>query len=513
MISKLINYFNQHSNFKIKSLIKDDVRFVSIMAFIFWASLILLNPGNKMMVIILFLWIGVVGLKFKNVKTALIFGFILSLPLVVGKTYSLEIIPAQDLWNKYFPAGYSESVVIKPINLISILMFMILLRDIFLRKITQLPYGSYSIILILSFICMGISSFFYSYNPDFSSFIFVQLLQIPIFFIFLTAYFSPKAHTQEIIVALLSVTAIVLFSLAALQFIQGSRTGLAVEVSQGELLDDRNFEEVAAGFRPFATFYQANGLAAFVLMIFPVLLVSYVQTRSKLTGLGLLSTILSIIASMGRSAWLSSFVGLMIILYVYEKKYHQNLLKIFLNRRWVILLFLLFFLFSGKFILPRALTTLDTLNDSGGGFVRIEQITESLEGIRRYPLFGVGLGMNVSYLYQNTRSSVVYSFPSQVHNGYFLQALETGIPSILFIMFFLVRGIINIGKDIFFSKELSKTKGLSIAYLVSIIGLLINSLFQPYLIQHREPYFELLTLLLFLGLCSTNRKQKANKNI
>lgn len=495
-------------------ILKNKENFIYLTTLSFWLTLIVVNPSNTLITILLLLWSALFFIKLKDLRMAIILTFLLSLPFVGGKIFFIEVIPSRYLSQELYPVGYSETIVIKPANILIGLMFLILIRDLFSKPFT-LPFKKEILLLMTAFLWMGISSITYSFNPEISSAIYLQLLQIPIFFLYLVRYCLLKKDVDKIFLALISATTTAISLLVLAQFIQGSRLGLSIEIHPEEIIGESNFEELFIQFRPFGTFYHANALAAFVLPMLPLFLIRSFFTKRLVTHLTFFLAIIIILLSMGRSAWFSATVAILICIYWAEKIIKLNIIRLIIQdfKRFFIPLVIIVAV-SWNIFIPRIIRTFNTLQESGGGDLRLQQIKEALEAISQYALFGVGLGMNVSYFFQNVPKSVIFGFPNQIHNGYLLLATETGVISTILILSFISMTLHKIIKG---AKKLVTSypyqASAAIACTSGIIAALINALFQPYLIQHREPHFEIIVLMIFMGVYYTlNKKSRLIKN-
>lgn len=167
----------------------------------------------------------------------------------------------------------------------------------------------------------------------------------------------------------------------------------------------------------------------------------------------------------------------------------------------IILFIVLSMIIAITIILPRIISSLYAFQETGGVNLRSQQSAEASNVILNNSVFGVGLGMSVPYIFNNFANSTVVSFPSRVHNGYLLLAMEVGIPASLLFLLFIFSNLFLIVK--YLVKNMYKfiySKALSVSILIGLLSFMFNAFFQPLLIPYTEHHFELFVILINFGL-------------
>jgi O-antigen ligase len=143
------------------------------------------------------------------------------------------------------------------------------------------------------------------------------------------------------------------------------------------------------------------------------------------------------------------------------------------------------------YLLPRLINTFFALEIYGGGYTRIELIRESLRTISQHPFFGVGLGMDIFYSYQQSlgRAPGVFSyFPEAVHNGYLRLLSQVGIISFLIFLWVCFLFIKKLAAAIKKEKRLM-VKIILLSVFFGLVAPLVNGFFQAALLDLKEVSF------------------------
>jgi len=119
---------------------------------------------------------------------------------------------------------------------------------------------------------------------------------------------------------------------------------------------------------------------------------------------------------------------------------------------------------------PRVLKTFYSSEETGGGYTRFFLVKETIEVIRRYPFFGVGLGNGVRALLDYYFFEGAPHFFSGVHNAFLGIALEVGLIGLLIFLLFLYFSLRLIVKASF--KQKRSLKPLCLGAILGIFGLL-----------------------------------------
>ena len=444
------------------------------------------SPNNKILVLFFFFYFFLLYLLNKDLKKSLLFTYLATWPLRVGKTYEIELVSAWQLGLPWRPYGIANFIVISIKEVFIFLMLAFLIKDhLFYRK-KVFKFDTFATILALYFLSLVIASLFGSIRPEISLIYSFFSIEPLILYFYLRNYLKSKKRLIFNSLAILSSLVVIEGVLATLQFIKQNTIGLSIEISHEFLPLSMGVDEDIFTFRPLTTFYHANEFAQFLLpiifILFPFIFSKFRKSGNKIYAFSFIIGFWSLLLSLSRSAWLSFFICILAFLFIVEKKWKiklrlQEQVKRLLFASQLILLPIMLF-----FIVPRLVNTFYSLEIYGGAYTRLELIKKSLETITQFPIFGVGLGMDVFYTYQNTlRSSdpsVLLTFPEAVHNGYLHLLSQTGIISSLF---FYGCCLIFIRK-IFINLVNAKTVRYRIFLLSTGLGLLalfFNNFFQP----------------------------------
>jgi len=465
---------------KLRKIVKKDENFV------FWFSLLFyfvlyFNPNNKTLLLFFALFILILFIKFKNLEEAFFWGFITSIPIVVGKTYSFNLIPANELSqpNPNNPEGYNVELVITTGNIIALFMVPLMFKTLIIFKKKQKLILDFSLFLLFLLIGLVLLSTLNSQNPTISFLFFLTFLEPPLVFIYARYLINwRKDKTKNILYFLLSSQAIFESLWVILQFVKNGPLGKSIEYFTGIVPFGLGADEDVWRYRPTGTFNHANLVAVFLLPIIILNFSSFYSKSKKPTRkiiYFLFPLILSILAlgiTLGRSAWFSLFLGVIILSYILEKKYRFSIEYVY--EKWLLILAFLVLIISPFFLLPRITSTFNSFVEGGGFTTRIELIKESLEVIKQNPLLGVGIGMSVPEMFKNNPRGMMYYFPTPVHNWYLFFASEAGIPALLTFIFLLNSCL----RKIFFVRQ--KNTFLT-GTVIAVLAILINGVFQPFL--------------------------------
>jgi len=167
-----------------------------------------------------------------------------------------------------------------------------------------------------------------------------------------------------------------------------------------------NFQGIEL-LRPYATFPHPNTLAAFLVLIIPILSLTNIRKYPKTFALGLFLSIVAVILTVSRTALIAGLVEL-----IY-----------FLKRKGFLIIIAVILLIS-PFLYTRFESIFDYDNLS---FIRREEfIDTSLNLFSKFPIFGIGLN-NFIPASASIVSSGESRFLQPVHNIYLLTLSETGI--------------------------------------------------------------------------------------
>ncbi len=208
---------------------------------------------------------------------------------------------------------------------------------------------------------------------------------------------------------------------------------------------------------------QAGLLLLFSCMALSIFIFSRMRIR-YLWGLGFLLSLVALILTQTRSAWIGLVIATALILFLYKP------------RALIIIPFAvgLFYIASPHPIKKRALSSFSL---KGSNKLRIEYIRAGIKIIKDYPLFGTGSD-TVDMVFQNPKyelSEGAKRFP-HLHNNILQTGAERGIPTLLAWLTFMVWAFISLIK-------LLKNKDptlypLTVAALAALLALFTAGLFE-----------------------------------
>lgn len=469
----------------VKSIIKKDEHFVFWSSFLFYFFLYL-NPNNKTLVLFFAFFILLLFTKFNDLRKALFWGFVASLPFIVGKTYFFNLIPPNKLYLPANPTGYNLVFVITVGNVIAIFMLFLLLKEWIISKKKIFRLNS-ALFFLFGLILIVLFSSFKSRNPGLSFLLLLQFLQGPLIFIYSISFIRWQERDRRLFLFLLMSQIIFESSLVFLQFINQGPLGRSIESYSG-IVPFGGADEDVYRYRPTGTFYHANYVAAFLL---PRLILNFsafykekIQKNASLFLTAFIFGLLALAITLSRSAWISFFLGVLVFAFILEKKYRYSIIQFYKKRLVIILVFML--AISSYFVIPRVMSTAHTFV-SGGSFVtRVELTRESFEIIRQNFFLGTGLGMSIPMMFENNPRGIMYYFPTTVHSWYLLFTAEAGIFALLFFLFLVNSSL----RKVFTAQKRNIFIG---GVFVAVLSMLVNGFMQPFL-------GEMGLLFIFLGI-------------
>ncbi len=461
------------------------------------------NLNNKTLVAFFFIYLFVLYFFNKDFRKSLLLVFLASLPFNVGKTYVIELVPAWQLGLSIRPYGIASNIIISIKEVLIVIMFIFLIRDFFSGKKRVFKIDRISMLLLFYFLSLIIASIAGSIRPEISLIYSLYSIESLILYFYAKELIRDK---KDILLSSFKIFSSIIFLeviISIIQFIKRSPLGISIEESSEFLPIDPSLEATALDYRPVGTFSHANWLANFLLLFLFIFLPSLFlkfKSQRKTFLFTFLSAFLVFLLTLSRSAWFSFFVSFLLFLFIVEKKWNlrlkitKELLKLFFLISPFLLLFVIFFLF------PRIINTFYSFEVYGGGYTRIQLIKETIETIREFPFFGVGLGMSIFYSYINRQtniSSIFSYFPEAVHNGFLFLIVQVGIFSFLFfamLCFFIFKNLIE---DINREKN-SHKRILLLSLLLGFFSLFLNAFLQPFIPSLQN--------LVFLSMIYTDRK-------
>jgi len=464
--------------------------------YIFWTTLTyyivsIANLNNKTIFIsLLGLWV-IYNLHLKNIRQSLLLTALTSLVFLVGKTWIVELISPMLLRSSDFPRGYIAFIVVAPFQIFASLLFVLIARDIIVchsdirAKLKDMLSKPFTIFLTFFFLWQIVSAVTADYRYQLPLVFALQSASYFLMFIGVMVYFPMQHSSASKILSLFGAMTIFQAVLAGMQWLRRSTLGLAIEPTD-ELLT--YLQGPGQGFfsvRSVGTFSHPNELAIFsagmALLFLPMFYLKSSQLRLNRTYyLGFfIAAGLSLMLSLGRSAWISFVLYLLVFLFVVEKKWDQHIVRLGkeLGRK-AVYLSVLVFIFS-PMVISRALESVDLFKPTGGGETRLKLMEESIHLISLKPLFGAGMGLSGYAMFKFNPRGVISTFPSVVHNWYLLIANESGIPALTaFLLFvaFIMRDAVDSLKRSILSMKLI-VLGPLMALLSFLVNGMINQIF------------------------------------
>jgi O-antigen ligase len=392
----------------------------------------------------------------------------------------LQIIPQGVYPVDLYPWGYVVNLIISPRHIMIAFMFAILIRDIFLEKI-KFKIHLLDIIMILFYFWIIFSDIYASQRLEISLPVSLLGIEMPILYFYLRLVVVDKINYVKFVVPVIFTGLVVQSLISFLQFMNSSPLYKSIESQVGVELFGLVPDELMFRFRPVGTFEHANMLGDFlswaILITFP-----FVAIRKRLSNFYLsllLIGLISLVITLSRSAWLGFVVGFYFTLFILNNLRNIKI-RLFSIKNFIVIS-LLGVLLMVLFILPRAINSIYTFIDGGGGGdLRGLQIRESLNLIIQNPIFGVGTLMDVPAGINLDPRGFYSQVPLSVHNYYLLVAVEHGIPAIILFAVFVVLSLKSVIKWITFNK-VSETWLYALGSISGAFSVLMVGLFQPFL--------------------------------
>lgn len=477
----------------IKKYLMTDELFLVALTSIFLFVLWIFDPANKIIFIFFTIYLFLLNRRIKNISLSLLLTFVLSGIFFVGKTYSIQL---HDL--KQFPDLlfiYPQGLVNKITLTFSDMVFVAIVLN-FVLSIKKVKFKNLSPTLldfiILIFFIYGIFADIASSKRLYFSLLFKkELFEYVFIYFYIRFFFTDHKRFFDLLTSLLAVMVIFEAYVSIQQFIQSAPMGKSIESVHGLSVFGAVPDELTYTFRPVGTFIFANNLGDYIAAIIPLLFMKFIQKSNWIFTIAFFCGMTTLFITLSRSAWFGAFVAILFLVYIIEYRLKHNLVANFLNKKTLFFLILLAPLTFYSF--PRITRSIYSFQESGGFYVRMQQISSSLKLLEEHPMIGVGTAMGVVEGIEADPTGVFASFPSPIHNYYFLTLVENGIPA-----FLLLIGIIVLG----LRKILTDHTIISYTMTAIFISIVIVALFQPFL------NFELLFICIALKFDKINHDAK-----
>lgn len=459
--------------------------------YIFWTTLIYYavstaNLNNKTIFIsLLALWV-IYNFRLKNIRQSLLLTGVTSIVFLVGKTWVVELISPLLLRSSDFPSGYIAFIVITPLQILMSLFLIVIARDIIIHhsdirtRLARVFSNDSIIALSLFFLWQLVSALLPDRRFELPLVYALQSASFFLLFIGLLVYLPMRFSSAAKILSLLGAMTVFQTALAGMQWLRRSTLGLAIEPTNEILTYLRGPGQGFFSVRAVGTFSHPNELAIFsacmALLFFPLLYLKNSRTSlNKTYYLGcFIAAFISLILSLGRSAWISFALCLMIFLFIVEKKWDLHTIRLESGwRKRAVYLFVLILIFA-PMIISRAVESANLFKPTGGGETRLRLLEESIHAIKQKPIFGSGMGLSGYEMFKYHPEGIISTFPSVVHNMYLLIANESGLPALITFLAFLVLMARDVIEKI--DRLQQSRKLMVLGSLMSLLSFLVNGI-------------------------------------
>lgn len=445
-------------------------KYIFLTTLLFFLFLWFVNPSNYVIAAAFFILIVIYNLKIKNIRLSLLLALLSSSIIYTGKSYLILLIPKGVLPIEIYPMGYYTSLTITANLILSVLMALVIIRDLINKNVRRFRLKSIDLIILLFYLWSIIADCFGSKDPMFSLLYNFQGLTIPVLFLFIRLQKFDKKHLRGLVISLLSALLIFESLISFQQLMTQAPLGRNLEAQKGIEYFGKTVDELQFTFRPVGTFNHANMLGLWIssyLIIFVALLVQ--KPSKSLVGIILIGTA-CLITTLSRSSWLGFVAGTLFVIYLLEKK---KIINKQINK-YLPIFITIFIPLVIIFILPRIEKSLYAFSE-GGGYFRKVQIERSVPLLLRNPLWGVGSNRSVQEgLNLINKRNLNPSIILDVHNWYILNTIEHGFVS-TFIFFILIYLYIKRYEYQHFDNT------NDIGWLGGVIASLVVGIFQPFI--------------------------------
>jgi len=464
---------------------------------------IIFLPSPSRIAVFLVLFVLFLVVVYKNLSLALfhiyLFSFVMGEPLL-----TLEADLIQDF--VYFETPVLLSIPIKISLRFVIFLFFVLSLLIsknpsvetkkYFHKNFLAPFLSMFAVVIL--VCFG--QIFGSYKIRYG-FYFFQSLEF--FLVFASVLFFLTKNRKDSVVlrkikniffSFVVFSSILEGSLSLIQFVSKNPTRLNIE---------RVFEvsyvlaPETGGFRSPGTFGHPNYLGVISGMFLPylILLLSFKKIKKStdlILRISILLAFLGLFLSFSRWAWISFFIGLLLIFWARSKSYIK-ILSEFVRKSILRILICAFIIILG-FTIAERFTKFSTLEG------RVEVFKIAIYQMQEHPFWGVGPGNSTIALgpFRQNLEGYIYSLKG-AHSTFLLIGAELGIPALIGYLIF----IISLAVTTFKNRDTVK-KSFLLSFVIVILVFLIASLAYPLYVW--DPSIELFFISSALYVFSLSQK-------
>lgn len=448
----------------------------------FFYALLLFVPSKAVALVVSILFLGVLFVVFRNIPSVLVLGYLAFVPLPVGKFFPIPLVSAAQLqFLLGRPFGISADILVTPQELLVIVMAIMLVWRMAQTGHMFWPDTYVGWTLVVLPIAFVASAMFGSMLPGVSTLHALFYLAPFILYTFITRIrhrLDYRAVLGIVLAGILLEGTVLLAQLA-----NGGALGLIVERNPYYTPIDVSTEATNL-LRLGGTFTHANNLAQFLLFAIPVTLPMLFAPGASMSPWVVVPFFVgwtTFMLTQSRSAWLALGVALVWCV-AHARRFRIRLVVHRPLRRvgWVVLGALLVVAVLVGY--PRAASTLRTMEPYGSGATRLLLLREAGALIREYPVFGVGIPLDVYASYLRSQAlgkELVSYFPEPVHNGFLELVVQTGIVGL--VPYVLV--LIGLWQALFFRRamESQSRKLYRMGVAAALLGQMVNAQLQPLL--------------------------------
>ncbi len=238
---------------------------------------------------------------------------------------------------------------------------------------------------------------------------------------------------------------------------------------------------ITLGGRPTAAFKTSNGLGGYLTVAIPVLFAVALFKNRNLRYRVLIPVIFllmlwSLVLTFSRGAWLGTFLGGMLMLFIFF--FHRQKAKLYLSLGFFLIIVFLYLLFG---LILAGSSSSDLLERFSTILWRVDIWRDSIPMIRDNLLFGHGINTYMR-LFEAYRTDIGGANPTYAHNCYIQLAVETGIVGLSAFLWTIVelfrKSIICL--DRYWANNYNFTI-LAMGLLAGIFAFLVHSFFDTHL--------------------------------
>jgi len=447
---------------------------------LFYLSLLLI-PDKAFILVNIGVYLGILFWEFRDSKTVLVLSYMALVPLLTGKFFPIDLVSATELHLLGRPFGVAADITVTGREGIVFAMLLILIWQRVKERRGFKIRGLLGTALCILPVALIVSAFVGSLIPGVSMLHALFYVEPFIIYAFMTRRFFPVHYP----VLLSVIMAAVFFEslIIIIQYIKGGTLGFVVESFPGYIPRDLSTDGNNM-VRLGGTYLHANAAAHYLLFSLLLMLPAFFDPAIYASTFVVAPAILGFVALLvtgSRSAWLAWGIG-MLCFYLFAKRWQ---LKVVIDPqlsrlRWVVIGFLL--VVVAVLVVPRIASTVHTLEPYGSSTGRLGLIREAWEVIRSYPVFGVGLSVDVYAFYRRSQSLhtlLPMYFPEPVHNGFIQLLMASGLVG--FVPYLLV--VVAFVRELLWDVErvFGKKKIYAAAIFAAFLGSIVNAQLQPLL--------------------------------